>query len=157
LAALATAHKDLGFADPTKHNLVPRVIHGIEHRHGHPPKQVAPFIIDDLARVAGPMGRSRRDLRDRAVLLVGFFGALRRSEIIVLDFEDIEFIDPGLVITIRKSKTDQTGHGQAVRLPRRSDILCPTTALWEWMDVAEILEGAVFRAVNNTECPVPAP
>ncbi len=151
LAALATAHKDLGLADPTKHVLVLRVIQGIERRHGHPPKQVAPLMIGDLARIVSRMVCSAEHLRDRALLLVGFFGAFRRSELIALDVDDIEFIESGLTITIRKSKTDQTELGRAVHLPYRTDTLCPVTALQDWMNGAEKREGAVFRTVNGNE------
>jgi integrase len=121
LAALATAHRDHGAADPTKHTLVARVMQGIERKHGCPPNQVAPLLIEDLARIVARMGGSLLDLRDRAILLVGFFGALRRSELVALEVDDIQWMAEGIAITLRKSKTDQTRQGRAIRLAVRND------------------------------------
>jgi len=151
LAALATVHKNLGLADPTKHVLVHRAIQGIEHRHSHAPKQVAPLPIDDLTKIIAHMGRSPEDLRDKAVRLVGFFGAFRRSELVALDTADIAFTDNSLAITIRKSKTDQLGRDRTVHLPRRDDILCPAAAVRDWTGAVEISEGAVFRTIDGRQ------
>jgi integrase len=87
-------------------------------------------------------------LRDRAVLLLGFAGAFRRSELVALDVADIEDVPEGLLITIRRSKTDQEGQGRKVAIPR-GEIACPVAALKAWLEAAGITEGAVFRRVFN--------
>ncbi len=151
LAALATAHHDRGLPDPTKHPLVRRVMHGISRRHFCAPARVAPLLIDDLARIVAGLGHSRMDFRDRALLLAGFFGALRRSELVALDCEPIERTGSGLLLNIAKSKTDQTGKGRLVHLARRADMLCPVRAVGDWLAVAGLTNGALFREADGKE------
>ena len=145
LAALASAHQDAGFLDPTKGRLVRQVMQGIERSHGSHPSQVAPLLLDDLTRIVGVMVNSRAYLRDRALLLIGFFGALRRSEIVALDYEDVHFSENGLDLIIRKSKTDQLQVDRTVKLRRVNSALDPWEALREWLVGAKIVEGALFR------------
>jgi integrase len=95
-----------------------------------------------------PEGReSLRGRRDRALLLLGFSGAFRRSELAALDLDDLAFDDRGLAVTVRSSKTDQEGQGRQVAVPfvRSNAERCPVTAVREWLRVAEITSGPVFR------------
>jgi integrase len=87
--------------------------------------------------------------RDRALLLLGFAGAFRRSELVALNLADIEFCDAGMRVTIRKSKTDQEGLGAIIAIVRGS-IACPIDALRAWIKGAAIVEGALFRPVTRT-------
>lgn len=151
VAALASAHRDQGYADPTKAVLVRRVIQDIERRHGKALRQVQPILIDDLARIVGLMGNSRVELRDKAILLVGFFGALRRSEIVALDVQSLEQTNAGLSVTIVRSKTDQTGSGRTVRLTARDDLLCPVAAVALWLKVSSLESGPLFRPCYETD------
>ena len=148
LAALACAHRDRGLPDATKDPLVRRVLQGIERKHGSAVAQAAPLLIDHLARIVAVMGTSDRDLRDRAILLVGFFGALRRSEIVALDVSSLARMPGGLALLITRSKTDQVGRGRTVHLHARNDALCPVQALADWLSANEIRDGAVFRQVD---------
>jgi integrase len=148
LAALASIHRDRGLADPTKATLVRRVVQGIERKHGTAVAQAAPLLIDHLASIVAVMGTSGRDLRDRAILLVGFFGALRRSEIVALKVSSLAQTSGGLALLVTRSKTDQTGHGRTVHLHARSDALCPVQALADWLSASGIRDGAVFRQVD---------
>lgn len=94
--------------------------------------------------------------RDRAILLLGFAAAMRRSEIAALDVADLEFSKRGLLVTVRRSKTDQTGEGQEIGIPFVPNAgLCAATAVRTWLDVAGITEGAVFRSfrLNRTMTP----
>lgn len=92
-----------------------------------------------------PIGRERlSDIRDRALLLVGFAGAFRRCELVALNVDDIEEKAEGLRVNIRHSKTDQEGRGEVIAIPRGS-IACPVVALMAWIASASITEGAVFR------------
>jgi site-specific recombinase XerD len=102
----------------------------------------------DITIAMAATGTSLRELRDRAVLLLGFAGAFRRSELVALDVADTEDVPEGLLITIRRSKTDQEGQGRKVAIPR-GEIACPVAALKAWLEAAGITEGAVFRRVFN--------
>jgi integrase len=86
--------------------------------------------------------------RDRALILLGFAGAFRRSELVALDVSDIEETDAGLRVTIRQSKTDQEGEGAVIAIARGA-ITCPVRALRDWLDEADIESGALFRSVNK--------
>jgi integrase len=103
---------------------------------------------DIVLGMVGGKGTSLRELRDGAILLLGFSGAFRRSELVALNLGDIEWTTEGALVTIRRSKTDQEGLGRRVGIPR-GDIACPVMALEAWLDAAGISEGAVFRRVFN--------
>jgi site-specific recombinase XerD len=86
--------------------------------------------------------------RDRALLLLGFAGALRRSELVALDVTHLKLSDEGFIVTIAKSKTDQEGEGQTIAIPRVSDSpYCPVQAVLDWMAMAGIEQGALLRRV----------
>jgi site-specific recombinase XerD len=87
-------------------------------------------------------------LRDRALLLVGFAGAFRRSELVALDVADLEETETGLLVTIRRGKTDQEGTGRTIAIPR-GDVACPVKALRAWLDAAAIEAGPIFRPIDK--------
>ena len=93
-------------------------------------------------------GANMKGLRDRALLLLGFAGAFRRSELVALDCEDIEECETGMRITIRRSKTDQEGAGQTIAIVRGS-IACPVAALKAWREAAGITSGPLFRSIRK--------
>jgi integrase len=126
----------MGHADPTKHVVIQRLMQGIDRRHGVQVRGVTPLLLTDLIRIAGELGSSPVDRRDAALLLVGFFGALRRSELVQLRRTDVKLSGQGLEITIRRSKTDQLGHGKSIKLPSRQDATCPRAALEAWLQIA---------------------
>lgn len=150
LAALATTHRDRGLADPTKHPLVHRVIQGITRCHASAPRRVEPLLIGELANVVSRLGDSLEDLRDRATLSVGFFGAFRRSELAALDCESVETIAGGALVCIDRSKTDSGAKGRIVLLARREDGLCPVRAIHAWQFAAELSKGPLFRRVAGS-------
>src|SRR4029079_16370371 len=106
---------------------------------------------DIVLGMVGSKGTSLRELRDRAILLLGFSGAFRRSEL-ALNIGDIEWTAEGALVTIRRSKTDQEGLGRKVGIPR-GEIACPVSALEAWREGARICEGSVFRRVFNRADP----
>ena len=92
--------------------------------------------------------------RDRALLLVGFAGAFRRSELVSLDVSDVTFDPNGLTIRLRRSKTDQEGEGRKVGLPYGSNLAtCPVRALQEWLSAGSISEEALFVGINRHGTP----
>ena len=88
-------------------------------------------------------------LRDRALLLVGFFGAFRRSELVGVKVDDLAWETEGVVIRVPRSKTDQTGQGRFKALPGRGGVLCPVAALREWLTCSGIEGGSVFRRITR--------
>ena len=110
---------------------------GIRRRKGtHPSRRATPISPALLARMVRAQPATPLGLRNRAILLAGFGGALRRSEIVALDAGDLEFVDGrGVVLTVRRSKTDQHGAGQVVAVWRSDDpYLCAPTALRRWLE-----------------------
>jgi integrase len=101
-----------------------------------------------LGAVANQQDNRLRDLRDKAIVLLGFGGAFRRSELVALNVEDLEFCDSGLRVRIRRSKTDQTGEGITIAVAAGS-VASPAAAVRAWLEAAGITEGAVFRRVLN--------
>ena len=113
-------------------------------------RQAAPFLLADLYAVVDSIDTSTlRGLRDRALLLVGWWGGFRRSELVALNVEDTERTSWGLRLTVRRSKTDQYAEGASKDLNAEGGPYCPVAALVEWLTVANITEGAMFRQVTR--------
>jgi integrase len=106
-------------------------------------------LREDLFQVIDAMGDRIKDVRDRALLLVGFAGGLRRSEIVALDLTDIETARQGLIVHLRRSKTDQEGTGRKIGIPFGRTRFCPVAALERWRERAGVAEGAIFRPVDR--------
>lgn len=134
LVSLGRAHTAQGFVDPTKADLVKTTFKGIRRRHGKPQRQVAPTLRDDLAAMVRDLANTPRGARDRALLLLGFAGALRRSELVGLQLGDLQFSAAGLTVRLRRSKTDQEGQGRSIGIPfARDPRLCPVQAVQAWL------------------------
>lgn len=100
--------------------------------------------------MASTCGEDRAGVRDRALLLLGFAGALRRSELVALDHDDLQITREGVIVTLRRSKTDQDGLGRQIGIPSGSNPLtCPVRAVQAWLEIATISEGPLFRAVHR--------
>jgi integrase len=149
MVGIRRAHLDRRFDDPTKDDLVRTVLRGIRRVHARPQSRVAPLVAQELLAICESLGDPVRDIRDRALLLVGFAGAFRRSELVSVDVENIERTAVGLVITIRRGKTDQEGHGRKVTVPSGLSAICPVRALERWLAVSGIATGAIFRPVTR--------
>jgi integrase len=143
--AIADAHRRTGHDSPTSHPGVQATLKGIGRTLGSPPKKKAALTVELLAKAVRRIPTSLHGLRDRALILVGFAAALRRSELVGLDVEDLVRHAKGLVITIRRSKTDQLGAGVTKAIPhgRRLHVI---EALDAWLAAAAIASGPIFRA-----------
>jgi len=151
LAALAAAHRAAGFSWPKGHPALAMVVTGIRRTHGKAPKKKTPLEDKALRSLVQLFDDSLRGLRDRALLLVGWFGAFRRSELVALSVGDARFEDEGLRLLVRRSKTDQESKGLEKGLPYTGDPrLCPVRALRRWLEAAKITEGPIFRAISKT-------
>ena len=121
LAAIAAAHRDAGQEDPTKDEPVATVLRGIRRTRGDKPRRKTPLVAAALRSVLEQLPDDARGRRDRLLLLVGWGAALRRSELVALDVGDCEVRAEGLAVTVRRSKTDQTGLGRLVGIPYHDD------------------------------------
>jgi integrase len=122
---------------------------GIRRMIGTAQREAKPILKEDLFAILERMGDRPKDQRDKALLLVGFAGAFRRSELVGLDVADIEHVRQGVVITLRKSKTDQEGRGRKIGVPFGRTKWCPVRHLADWLDHAKIEAGPIFRGVNR--------
>jgi integrase len=149
IATLAKAHDTLGMENPCRSQLVKSVLQGLRRKLGTAQKQAKPLLKDDLFAILDPMGDGMKDARDRALLLLGFAGGFRRSELVGLDVADIEHVRQGIIITLRHSKTDQEGAGRKIGIPHGRTRHCPVAALTAWLNRAGITQGAVFCPVTR--------
>jgi site-specific recombinase XerD len=150
LYALSALHRAEGLDSPADAPEVQAVWSGIKRTHRMAPAQKAPTLTKVIAAMVEPLGERRIDIRDRALLLMGFAGAFRRSELVALDAGDITDTDDGLRIAVHRSKTDQAGEGDAVGLPYGSNpATCPVRAWRAWLEVSGITDGPAFRAVTR--------
>jgi len=150
-AAIRLMHVGAKVASPHDALEVDEVLRGIRRAWKQPPRQKAPAIDAEVQRLADAVEpQTRHGLRDRALVLLGFAGALRRSELVALDVEQLERRPEGLTIKIASSKTDQEGEGQTIAIPRVADSnYCPVQAVLDWLVVAEITSGALFRRLHR--------
>lgn len=155
MSAITNAHKEAGFpnspASPRQHYVVREVLAGIKRSLGTAQHEVDPLLVDDIRKIVAATPDRLLGLRDRALVLVGFSGAFRRSELAsILEVDDLDFTDHGLYIRMRRSKTDQEGQGRTVAMPSgEHPETCPIRALRTWLDAAGITAGPVFRSVNR--------
>ena len=146
-AAISYAHRLAGHALPTDTETVKIVMRGIRRTIGTAPGQKAAATADRIAdMIAGIPVDTLAGKRDRALLLLGFAGAFRRSELVALTVADLIEVEGGLRVTIRHSKTDQESAGQEIAIPAGAK-LRPVEAVRAWLDAAGITEGPVFRSI----------
>jgi|SRR5579862_253726 len=150
LAAISAAHRAAGYESPTKAEPVRLVRRGVRRKVGTAQRQVRPVTVADLRAMLQHAGDHPAGHRDRALLLLGFAGALRRSELVALDVEDVTESRDGLTLRLRRSKTDQEGQGRTVGIPYGSHAeTCPVRAWKRWLEVSAISEGPAFRPVDR--------
>jgi integrase len=148
VSAIAAAHMAANLDTPTCTTAVHLCLAGIRRALGTRQEGKAPALTSDVAAMLSHVPAGLLGLRDRALLLVGFAGALRRSELAALNVEDLTFGEDGLKVLIRKSKGDQDGAGQVVGIVRGAS-LCPVAALEAWLKASGIISGPIFRCVNR--------
>jgi site-specific recombinase XerD len=148
--AIAEAHKAVGLESPTHHAIVTNTMKGIRRTKGTAPTQKAPTLTDDIRAMVDVTDAGLIGVRDRALVLLGFAGAFRRSELVSLDIEDCVFGKDGLTVTLRRSKTDQVGEGRKIGIPYGSNPeTCPVRVLQSWIEQAGLTSGSVFRSINR--------
>ena len=150
LVSIGVVHKTKGFYLDTKHPAIMENLFGIKRRKGVKQKGKKPLLISNLKQIINvidEINTSKEKIsRDKAIILLGFGGGFRRNELISLDYDDLEFVDEGLKINIKKSKTDQYGEGIIKALPYFDNSrYCPVRSIQNWLKVSKIKKNAVFR------------
>ena len=152
LAAIRWLHERHGHESPTKHSMVADVLKGARRKKGTAPRRKGALSARQVASMVATLDTSTiRGKRDAALLLVGFAGGFRRSELVALDVADVESIDGGIRITIRRSKTDTDGEGRVFEIAANPSKTkpCPVRALATWLDAAGIEDGPIFRGLRK--------
>jgi site-specific recombinase XerD len=150
LNAIAEAHKALGVESPTHHAMVTNTMKGIRRTKGTASEQKTPTLTDDIRAMVDATDAGIIGARDRSLILLGFAGAFRRSELVGLDIADCAFGKDGLTVTLRRSKTDQDGAGRKIGIPYGSNPeTCPVRTVQAWLADAGAETGPLFRSINR--------
>ena len=154
LVAIGVIHRLKGHYLDTKHPSIIENIMGIKRRKGSIQKGKKPLLINNLKTIINVIDDIKDDeikrYRDRTIILIGFSGGFRRNEIVSLDFDDLDFVNEGLKINLKKSKTDQFGEGLIKALPYFDNPnYCPVKSLQKWLNYSKIDNGPVFRRLNK--------
>jgi site-specific recombinase XerD len=148
--AIGQKHAELGGARPDRDGRVRTLERGIARTHGAREQGAAPLLDHQLARAVSAFGDSPRDLRDRALLLVGFAGAFRASELVGLNVDDLHFVAGGVNVKVRRSKEDPLARGASTYVPRgTTEATCPVEALRRWIERVGRPTGPLFRVVTG--------
>ncbi len=150
LVSISVIHKLKGHYLDTKHPIIIENLMGIKRVKGSIQKGKKPILINHLKLIINVINEQKisdiKKIRDKTIILVGFGGGFRRSELISIDFEDLEFVPEGVKINIKRSKTDQFGEGMVKGLPYfTNEIYCPVYNLKQWLELSNIKSGSIFR------------
>ena len=148
LASLSVVHKLSGHYIDTKHPMITENLMGIKRVKGSYQKAKKPILINDLKSIINVIDKDKNEkkrFKNRALILIGFAGGFRRSELVAILFEDIDFVPEGVKIFIKRSKTDQSGEGMTKGIPYFSNQnYCPVVSLKNWLEKSEIKSGKIF-------------
>jgi|TARA_B100001093_G_scaffold65667_1_gene55607 site-specific recombinase XerD len=149
IASISVVHKLKGFYIDTKHPVVRENLLGIKRVKGSNQKAKKPILINDLKHIIDVINKSNtrdvRKTRDKALILIGFAGGFRRSELVALETEDIEFVREGVKIFVKRSKTDQSGEGMTKAIPSFNNAFyCPVLHLQDWMAKGKSINNKIF-------------
>lgn len=150
LASISKAHRIVGLQSPTGSELVRATLRGVKRRYGVKQDQARPLLLEDLIAVVSIMDDSLKAKRDRALLLLGFAGGFRRSELVGLDCCDVQEVKEGMIVVLQRSKTDQLGEGRKLGIPYGRTKWCPVFALRDWLIEAKIDNGSLFRSISGS-------
>ena len=155
IASISVVHKMKGHYLDTKHPIVMENLHGIRRAKGTKQLGKKPILINDLKSIINAIDEfnkiEKKKLRDKAILLVGFSGGFRRSELVEIEYDDVEFVSEGVKIFIKKSKTDQSGEGMIKAIPYfENKNFCPVVNLKKWVNYSVIKSGKIFNISDKS-------
>ena len=150
IASISVVHKMKGHYLDIKHPIIMENLHGIKRVKGSNQKAKKPILINDLKLIINAIDQNikseRRKTRDKAIILIGFSGGFRRSELVSINYEDLDFVSEGVKIFIKRSKTDQSGEGMVKAIPYFDNkIFCPVLNLKNWLELSGIKIGKIFN------------
>ena len=154
IVSIGVIHKLKGHYLDTKHPSIIENMMGIKRRKGSIQIGKKPILINHLKSIVKVIDEQKKPeikkFRDKSIILIGFSGGFRRNEIVSLDYEDLDFVNEGLKITIRRSKTDQFGVGSIKGLPYFDNTkYCPVLTLKHWIEISKIKSGPLFRRFSK--------
>ena len=154
LVSISMFHKLKGHYLDMKHPIIVENFMGIKRVKGSIQKGKKPILINHLKSIINVINEQKieeiKKLRDKTIILIGFGGGFRRSELTSIDYEDLEFVNEGLKITVRRSKTDQFGEGMIKGLPYfTNQNYCPVTNIKKWIEISKISTGPIFRRFSK--------
>jgi site-specific recombinase XerD len=150
LVSIGVIHRLKGHYLDTKHPSIIENLMGIKRRKGSIQKGKKPLLINNLKQIINVIDQEKKEkikkLRDRTIILIGFAGGFRRNEIVSLDYEDLEFVQEGVKVSLKRSKTDQFGDGFIKGLPYfENSQYCPVVSILQWIQISKINSGPLFR------------
>lgn len=149
-SAISEIHKRKGFQTPTDEWVVRSTIRRLRQEHGSAAGSKKPLLVEDIKKMISHCPTTLAGKRDKALLLIGFAGALKRSELVNLDFEDVSVAKEGIVLTIYEKNSEKHRELRKVAIPYgRFRSTCPVTALLDWLDEANISTGPLLRSFNK--------
>ena len=148
LASISVIHKLSGHYIDVKHPMITENLMGIKRILGSHQKAKKPILIDDLKLIINLVDKEKNEtkrFKNRALILVGFAGGFRRSELVAILYEDLDFVPEGVKIFVKRSKTDQSGEGMTKGIPYFTNPeYCPVVSLKKWIEKSEIKSGKIF-------------
>ena len=154
LASIKVIHRLKGHYIDTKHPIIAENLMGIKRKMGVKQTSKKPILINDLKLIINVIIKDKNEykkLQNKALILIGFAGGFRRSELVSIEYEDIEFVNEGVKILVQRSKTDQTGLGMMIAIPYfQNKIYCPVTSLRDWISYSKISDGKIFKISDKT-------
>jgi len=154
LASIKVIHRLKGHYIDTKHPIIAENLMGIKRKMGVKQTSKKPILINDLKLIINVINKDKNEYKkfqNKALILIGFAGGFRRSELVSIEYEDIEFVNEGVKILVQRSKTDQTGLGMMKAIPYfQNKIYCPVTSLRDWISYSKISDGKIFKISDKT-------
>jgi len=155
IASISVVHRLKGYYIDTKHPIIIENLMGIKRKKGSYQKSKKPILINELKEIIKSIDKinksDERKARDKAIILIGFAGGFRRSELVSIDYNDIEFVNEGVKIFIKRSKTDQSGEGMIKALPYfKNKEFCPVIFLKKWLEISKIKSGLIFNISDKS-------
>ena len=155
LASISILHKTKGHYIDIKHPIIMENLMGIKRTNGSNQKGKKPLSINDLKILINAIHQSnekdKRKIRDKALVLIGFSGGFRRSELVDIEYEDLEFVSEGVKIFVKRSKTDQSGEGMTKAIPYfDNEKFCPVIALKNWIEIFDLKKSRIFNISDKS-------
>ena len=155
IASISVIHKIKGHYLDTKHPIIMENLHGIRRTKGSNQKAKKPILINDLKIIINAIDQLEKTelkkIRNKTLILIGFSGGFRRSELVNVEIEDVEFVVEGVKIFIRRSKTDQSGEGMVKGIPYfENQQYCPVLNLKKWLELSNLKSGKIFNISDKS-------